>query len=292
MQHMTKNYTETYKRNWPIIPLDMQEKLSRLRVAVVGCGSTGGGFIDGLLRLGIQHFHLADNGAFELNNLNRQFVFLSDLNANKASAHARRIFAMNPEAQVRVWDEGLTEKNVYGLVSGCDFVFDAVDVTTQSGMAMKLRLHEVLHEKKIPTGSALDLGYTQWLQSYNYHHGDDVLKGKLGRAKACRNPLHALIEGFSPIEDLPLEISEELIRLLENPQESACQLACACFQLAAMVTPYMLHFVKTGELHQLVSMDVLDPFVSEEQRRERRVKTQESHRRLEAILTGAGQKAA
>ncbi len=289
---MTKNYTETYARNWPIIPLNVQEKLSQLRVAVAGCGSTGGGFIEGLVRLGVQHFHLTDNGAYERNNLNRQFVFLSDIGINKATTHARRILAMNPEAKVRVWDEGLTEKNVYNFVSDCDFIFDAVDVTTHAGIAMKLRLHEVLHEKKIPTGSALDLGYTQWLQSYNYHRGDDVLKGKLGRARACRNPLHALIEGFSSIEELPLEISEELIRLFENPHESACQLACACFQLAAMVTPYMIHFVKTGELHQLVAMDILDPFMPEAEKRGRLAKTEECHRRLAAILAGADQKVA
>ncbi len=281
---MTKNYTETYKRNWPMIPHNLQEKFSQLRVAVAGCGSTGGAFIDGLLRLGIQHYHLTDTGSYELNNLNRQFVFLGDLNVNKAVTHKKRILALNPQSSIRVWEEGLTLNNVYEFVTECDFVFDAVDVTTKSGMAMKLRLHEVLHEKNIPTGSALDLGFTQWLQSYNYHMNEDVLKGRLARARACRHPLAALIEGFASIDELPLEIAEELVRLFESPQESACQLACACFQLSAMVTPYMIKFVSTGQLPQLVTMDVLAPFISKAEGHDRFKKTRAAHRRLAELI--------
>ena len=63
-------------------------------------------------------------------NLNRQFVFLNDIDQNKATVHARRIKELNPEANVQVWSEGLTENNVFDFVSDCDFVFDAIDVTT------------------------------------------------------------------------------------------------------------------------------------------------------------------
>lgn len=281
---MTNNYVELYKRNWPILPVEIQEKLSRLKVGIAGCGSTGGGFIDGLLRLGIQFFHLTDNGDYELNNLNRQFVELKDLNKNKAAVHAERIARVNSEAKTRVWPEGLTEQNIYDFVDGCDFVFDAVDVTTEAGMKMKLRLHEVLHEKRIPTGSALDLGFVQWLESYNYHQGEALLKGKMAQAKACKNPLKALIAGFSPIDDLDLEIAEEITRLIMDPKESCSQLACACFALAAMVTPYMMYFADTGKLPGLVKLDLLEKFPIPLLRKDREQRTLAARGKLAELL--------
>lgn len=281
---MTKNYTELYKRNAPIITMEVQQKLSQLRVGVAGCGSTGGAYIDGLSRLGIQHFHLSDNGSYELNNLNRQFVFNDDLGANKAAVHARRIQSLNSEAKVTVWDQGLNQDNLHDFISGCDLIFDAVDVTTPSGMTMKLLLHKALHDQKIPASSALDLGFTQWVQSYNYHRGERLLKGRYDQALTCQNPLKALILGFSPIEDLPLEISLELIRLLKNPDEGACQLACACFALAAAVTPYMIYFVRNGELPPLFQFDLIKPFESSDEQLLRAQKTKDVHETLRHLL--------
>lgn len=279
------SYLELYKRNQPIIPLEIQRSVGNLKVAVAGCGSTGGAFIDGLLRLGVQNFHLTDNGDYELNNLNRQMVFLSDLNKNKSVAHKERIVNTNTQAQVQTWDSGLTLENMNAFLEGVDFLFDAVDVTTMSGMRMKLELHKRAFEQKIPTGSALDLGYTQWLQSYNYHRGESLLKGKYSSALMCQNPLKALIEGFSDVEELPYEIAEELLRLLKNPKESACQLACVCFVLAGMVTPYMLYFLEKGELPPLTSIDLMSFFEDQATKEKRILKTQEIHRALRDELS-------
>lgn len=274
------SYLELYKRNQPIIPSESQEKIGRLKIAVAGCGSTGGAFIDGALRLGVQNFHLTDNGDYELNNLNRQMVFLSDLNKNKSVAHKERISNTNVQARVRAWDEGLKLENMDDFLEGVDFLFDAVDVTTVSGMQMKLALHKKAFEQRIPTGSALDLGYTQWLQSYNYHKSEALLKGRYSDALSCKNPLKALIKGFCDVDELPYEIAEELLRLVKNPKESACQLACVCFVLAGMVTPYMLYFLDKGELPGLTSIDLMGFFEDQSTKEMRTVKTQEVRRAL------------
>lgn len=281
---MTETYQNLYSRNFPIISHNIQEKLGRLRVGIAGCGSTGGAYIDGLLRLGVQHFHLADNGAYEINNLNRQFVFRDSLDVNKAVAHSRRILDLNPEATAKVWDTGLREDNVEEFLANCDLVFDAVDVTTKSGMRMKLHLHEWLHKLQIPTSSALDLGYTQWVQSYNYHKGEALLKGRFAGAKSCENPLKALIVGFSPVEDLPLEISVELLRLLKNPTESACQLACVCYALAGVMTPYILYFLQKNELPPLLQFDLMKDFESPAEQKRRAEETQMVHNELRHVL--------
>jgi tRNA A37 threonylcarbamoyladenosine dehydratase len=55
-------YNELYSRNWPIIDKNTQSAISKLNVTVAGCGSTGGAFIDGALRLGVStlSFEIAD----------------------------------------------------------------------------------------------------------------------------------------------------------------------------------------------------------------------------------------
>ena len=155
-------YNELYARNFPIISVEEQQKIKKLRVGVAGCGSTGGAVVEGFLRLGIENFHLCDNGNYELNNLNRQMVFRKDIGKNKAEIHKERILGVNPGSKVKIWTAGVTEGNVDEFVTDIDFLFDAVDVTTKRGMDMKLHLHEKAFEKKIPVGSALDFGFLQW----------------------------------------------------------------------------------------------------------------------------------
>lgn len=279
-----ETYSELFNRNWPIIPKSVQGQISQMKIAVAGCGSTGGAFIEGATRLGITYYHLADNGSYELSNLNRQMVTQDEIGLNKAIANSKKILKINEHATTKCWDQGLTPENIDAFLDGVDFLFDAVDVTTPSGIQMKLLLHEKAAQKKIPTGSALDLAYTQWLKSYNYHLGEQALHGRLAEARKINNPLKSLIVGFASIEEMPLEISDEIIRLMKNPNESACQLACACFLLAGMVTPYLISFVKTNRLPPLTAIDLIGFFETSEEKAERKRKTSESHAALRQLL--------
>ena len=283
-EQMDLAYYELYNRNYPIINVETQEQLKRIRVGVAGCGSTGGAFIDGALRTGVQSFHLADNGEYELSNLNRQMVSLSELGSNKADAYASKIKNVNADAFTKVWMDGLTEENMDDFLENIDFLFDAVDVTTSEGMRMKLMLHEKAAEKKIPTGSALDLGFTQWIKSYNYHLGELALQGRLRAAQDTHNPIKAILSGFISVEELPLEITEEIIRLLQTPGASACQLASACFLLSSMVTPYLIYFIKNKSLHPLVAIDVASFFENSTDQAKRKKLTQEKHQKLLELL--------
>lgn len=278
-------YEQLYTRNWPVIPKETQAKIAALRIGVAGCGSTGGAFVDGALRLGIQSYHLCDNGLYEAANLNRQLVTREEIGINKAAAYANRIRLVNPDAQTKVWEEGLTIENIDSFMDGLDFLFDAVDVTTPEGMSMKLLLHEKAAQKKIATGSALDLAYVQWLQSYNYHLGDQALHGRLADARKTKNPLKSLLVGFSTIEELPLEISDEVIRLIRTPGANACQLACVCFLLAGMVTPYLLHFVNKDRLPPLAVIDFMPYFENPDEIATRSKLTKQSHARLKELLS-------
>jgi len=280
----SRNYQNLYQRNGPIISSELQQGLQNLRVAVAGCGSTGGAVIDGMLRLGIENFHLCDNGSYEMSNMNRQMVSLTDIGRNKAAVYAERIKNVNQEAHVKVWTAGLIPENVDIFLNDIDFLFDAVDVTTNQGMKMKLLLHEKAAARGIPTGSALDLGFTQWLQSYNYHLGEAPLLGKLEEARKSKHPLKTLIAGFSALEDLPFEISEEISRLIKAPDQSACQLACACFLLSGLMTPYLLYFLSKKKLPPLLKVDLMSFFENSEEKVVRVRKTLDGQKSLNEIL--------
>lgn len=112
-------YADLTRRNRGFVSDRAQSELSRARLLIAGCGSTGGAAVEPLVRLGAQNFVLADNGSFELNNLNRQHAVVTDIGSNKADVAAARVTAINPYAQVEVVPEGITEDNVARLVSGC-----------------------------------------------------------------------------------------------------------------------------------------------------------------------------
>jgi molybdopterin/thiamine biosynthesis adenylyltransferase len=75
---------------------------------------------------------LADNGDYELNNLNRQNAFLSEVGDNKAVVSARRVLAINPTRGCRSSRAGIVVGDADRLVAGCDVVIDGVDVTELS----------------------------------------------------------------------------------------------------------------------------------------------------------------
>lgn len=278
------DYWELYTRNNPIITLEQQQQIKDLKVGIAGCGSTGGAFVDGILRLGVTYYHLCDNGFYDLSNLNRQMVTRKDIGKNKAMVYKDRLINVNPCAQVKVWTEGLTDQNILSFLQDIDLLFDAIDVTTAEGMRMKLNLHEHAANCKIPTASALDLGFTQRLQSFNYHRGETALQGRLQTARQINNPLKAILAGFLALEELPYEFIDELIRLLEAPEASACQLASACFLLSSLATPYTLYFLKHKRLPPLTSINILSPFETIEDIEKNKTAAEVSLRHLKEML--------
>lgn len=252
-------YSELFKRNQPIIPQQAQFKIKELRVLVAGCGSTGGAFIEGASRLGVVNYKLTEPDTYERHNLNRQFVFPSEIGINKAQAQAARLKNLftNCESSISVDTNGINDRNADDLTTNVDVVFDAVDVTTERGMAAKLLLHEVAAQKKILVLSALDLGYNQWIRVFDYRANSEALEGRLELARSCRHPLKALVEGFCPVDQLSTEIAEEVLRLLENPHSSACQMAAPCYLLAAFTGPILLRIAERKNLPKIISFDLM-----------------------------------
>jgi hypothetical protein len=256
---MKKHYDELFKRNQNIISLETQSNIKKLRVLVAGCGSVGGAFIEAASRIGVLNYKLAEPDTYDWHNLNRQFVYPSDIGKNKAIVHAERLQKLfaGCEIVIDVVQSGVNSDNVKSLLENIDLIFDGVDVTTVAGINAKLMLHECAAEKKLPVFSALDLGFKQWIRFYDYRTIKLPLDGRLDLARKCQNPLKALFAGFCTTEELSFEILEEVIKLLTMPGTSACQLGCCCHLLAAFTGPLLIRFAEQKNIPEIINFDLM-----------------------------------
>lgn len=241
-------YKTLTSRNHHFISPETQTKLRQVKVFVAGCGSTGGACIEPLARIGVENFILADNGEYELTNLNRQHAFKENIGDNKAQFHAECLKNINPNINVKFYREGVSLENIDSSVEWADLIIDAIDVTSASGIAMKLTLHEHAHTARKPVLTALDIGFRQWGRSYDYRNmGLEVLNGTYERARSAQHPLKVLLS-IVPLSAVPNHSLKLVEDLLTKNNISASQLGCASDLLSAIIVPVVIQFVEQGTL--------------------------------------------
>lgn len=239
---------ELTSRNAAFVSGAAQSKLGELRILIAGCGSTGGACIEALARAGVERFLLADNGEYELTNLNRQHARMADIGKNKAEFHREEILAINPFAEVTADRRGIHSQNVREFCATADIIFDAVDVTTPAGIQAKLSLHRYAHELRKPVLSALDLGFRQWGMSFDYRDPSvEPLHGRMAAAQAASHPIRALFSIY-PVASVPSHCLQLIIDLLEGRVAYASQLGCTSDALSAIIVPVILRFAESGRL--------------------------------------------
>jgi molybdopterin/thiamine biosynthesis adenylyltransferase len=122
------DYKEAFSRNIGWVTRAEQESLRGKRIAIAGMGGVGGSHLLTLTRLGIGAFHIADFDSFELANFNRQAgASLSNLGHPKAEVLARMARDVNPELDIRLFTEGVTDKSLSAFLSGVDHYMDGLD---------------------------------------------------------------------------------------------------------------------------------------------------------------------
>ncbi|MBN8525053.1 MAG: ThiF family adenylyltransferase [Planctomycetes bacterium] len=103
-------------------------ELGRKRVAIAGLGGVGGRHLLTLTRLGIGRFNLAEMDAFELANFNRQAgARCSTIGLPKLEVMAGLAQDINPELDLRLFPEGLTDGNLVSFLDGADLYVDSLD---------------------------------------------------------------------------------------------------------------------------------------------------------------------
>lgn len=119
---------KVFSRNIGLLTEAEQRKLLESRVAVVGAGGVGGLHVLTLARLGIGKFAVADPDTFESVNISRQYgASFSTIGKNKAEVLAGMVKDINPHADVRVFDKGVSEENAQAFLEGVDVLIDGIE---------------------------------------------------------------------------------------------------------------------------------------------------------------------
>lgn len=89
---------------------------------------------------------ICDSDKVELSNLNRQILFtVEDIGKLKVELAASRLSAQNPEIEIEVISDRLTETNARELASGCNLIVDGLDNHSD-----RLKLNKASFDLKIP----------------------------------------------------------------------------------------------------------------------------------------------
>lgn len=125
---MQYDYFEAFNRNLGFLSLEEQTRLKEARVAIAGLGGTGGAQVHALARMGIGKFSLADLDTFELANFNRQSgATMPNLGRSKTDVARETILAINPEAEITVFEQGICVENIDTFLQEVDVVVDSLD---------------------------------------------------------------------------------------------------------------------------------------------------------------------
>ena len=121
-------YEQAFSRNIGWLTAAEQAVLRGKRVAVAGLGGVGGFHLLTLARLGIGAFHIADFDTFELANFNRQAgALVSTLGRPKVEVLTEMAKDINPELDIQVFPDGVSEANLDRFLAGVDLYVDGLD---------------------------------------------------------------------------------------------------------------------------------------------------------------------
>ena len=110
------------------IGLEGQEKLLNSKVLVVGAGGLASSALMYLASSGVGYIGIIDDDIISLDNLPRQVLYnSSDVGKKKVSVAKKRLKALNPDVNVKVFDERLTKDNAKRILKKFDIIIDCVD---------------------------------------------------------------------------------------------------------------------------------------------------------------------
>ena len=105
-----------------------QQKLLASTALVIGAGGLGSAALGHLAAAGVGKLVIVEYDRVELSNLQRQLLFeTADIGRPKADAARDRLEEINPDCQIEVVAEKLTEKNARALVKNADVILDGSD---------------------------------------------------------------------------------------------------------------------------------------------------------------------
>lgn len=150
------NYDEAFSRNIGWVTSDEFQKLKNFKIAIGGLGGVGGYHLITLVRMGFQNFHISDFDDFSLANFNRQIgANMSTLGQKKSDVLKKMAEAINPNCQIKTFDQGVSEENVEQFLDSVDIYVDGLDFFSFSARTL---VFEKCFKKNIPATTCAPIG--------------------------------------------------------------------------------------------------------------------------------------
>jgi len=126
----TKKQIDRYSRQIILKKIGVigQKKLLKSSVLIVGAGGLGSPIAIYLAALGIGKIGIVDKDNVEMSNLARQIIFeTNDINKKKPSTAISKLKKINPDIQLRSFNENLTRININQIAKSFDLIVDGSD---------------------------------------------------------------------------------------------------------------------------------------------------------------------
>lgn len=153
-----------FSRNYGFWNEAEQQALMEARVAIAGVG--GDGFQLGLKLAmnGVQTFDIADPEQFEPENTNRvPGAVVSTYGVNKAEVFRDRVLEINPDADVRIFKEGVTKENVDEFTNRATLIIDESELTY---LHIGTMIAREARKKNIPNMLVMNIGFAGQATSF------------------------------------------------------------------------------------------------------------------------------
>ena len=218
--------------------------LSSSCVAIIGLGGVGAMAAEMTVRAGVGRVVIADSDTYTVTNKNRQIAaFDSTLGKSKVSVMSSRLKDINPDLEIEVAEEFITEENIASVLPlladdgtpRVDFVIDAIDT-----LSPKIALIKFCTDHKIPLVSSMGAG-AKW----------DATKVRLADiSKSFNCPLAYMLrkrlrkigisKGFQVVFSEELPVREAIVPFQEQNKKSRtgtvsylpATFGCICAQAA------------------------------------------------------------
>jgi molybdopterin-synthase adenylyltransferase len=158
------DYHTAFSRNIGWLTEAEQERLRNSRIAIAGMGGVGGIHLITLARLGVGKFNIADFDNFDLANFNRQAgASMSTLGQDKVGVMAQQAYDINPEADIRIFPDGVNEQNLPEFFRNVDLYVDGLDFFAFDARESVFRY---CAENRIPAITVAPLGMSAGLLNF------------------------------------------------------------------------------------------------------------------------------
>lgn len=129
-EELSREEVDRYSRQMilPQVGEKGQKKLKQAKVFVAGAGGLGSPALMYLAAAGVGTIGIADGDKVEITNLQRQCIHdTASVGETKIQSAKSKLERLNPNVDIRIYNEFLTPENIESIIDDYDFVIDGVD---------------------------------------------------------------------------------------------------------------------------------------------------------------------